>query len=47
MPVAKGKSSKVISKNIKEMIATGHPQAQAVAAALKAAGKSNKKKKGK
>lgn len=34
MPLLPGKSQKVISKNISEMVHSGHPQAQAVAAAL-------------
>jgi hypothetical protein len=34
MPLAKGKSRATISSNIKEMMAAGHPQRQAVAAAL-------------
>jgi len=34
MPLHKGKSQKVISENIKEMQASGHPHDQAVAAAL-------------
>lgn len=38
MPLAKGKSRKVISGNIKEMIASGHPRAQAIAASLRTAG---------
>lgn len=37
MPLAKGKSRKVISGNIKEMRAAGHPQKQAVAAAMRQA----------
>jgi hypothetical protein len=37
MPLAKGKSKKVISHNIREMIHAGHPQAQAVAASLQQA----------
>lgn len=38
MPLAPGKSRKVIAKNIREMRRAGHPQAQAVAAALREAG---------
>jgi hypothetical protein len=34
MPLHPGKSRKVISENIREMVASGHPQKQAVAAAL-------------
>jgi hypothetical protein len=34
MPLAKGSSRATISKNIKEMVAAGHPVKQAVAAAL-------------
>ena len=34
MPLKTGSSKKIIGKNIKEMVATGHPQQQAVAAAL-------------
>jgi hypothetical protein len=37
MPLAKGKSQKVISSNIKEMIQAGKPKKVAVAAALNTA----------
>jgi len=42
-PLKAGKSRAVISKNIKEMIASGHPQAQAVAASLRQARESGAK----
>lgn len=43
MPLAKGKSKKTISKNIKEMKKAGYPQDQAVAASLNQARKSGAK----
>lgn len=39
MPLKKGKSEKVIGENISEMMHSGHPQAQSVAAAMANAGK--------
>lgn len=44
MPLKKGKSRKVVSANIKEMMHAGYKQSQAVAASLKKAGKARKKK---
>lgn len=43
MPLKKGKSRATISNNIREMIAAGHPQNQAVAAALSTARRSARK----
>ena len=39
MPLKKGRSKKVIDENISEMMHSGHPQDQAIAAAMHKAGK--------
>ena len=44
MPLMKGKSKAVVSKNIRAEIAAGRPQKQAVAIALNTARKSKAKK---
>jgi len=44
-PLKKGKSDKVVSANIRELMDSGRPQKQAVAIALDKAGKSKKGKK--
>jgi hypothetical protein len=44
MPLKKGLSKVVISKNISEMIHSGHPKKQAIAVAHAMAGKSKKHK---
>lgn len=45
MPLKKGSSNKTVGENVKELIESGRSQPQAVAIALKKAGKSNKGKK--
>jgi hypothetical protein len=44
MPLAKGSSQSVISKNIKKLIEEGYPPKQATAIALEKSGKSKKDK---
>ncbi len=43
MPLKKGKSKKVVSANIRELMHTGRPQKQAIAIAMRQAGKARKK----
>ena len=45
MPLLKGNSRKITSQNIKEMMASGHPQDVAIAAAMNTAQRSQGLKK--
>lgn len=44
VPLKKGKSKKVVSKNISELRHSGYPEKQSIAIAMNKAGKSRKKK---
>ncbi len=45
MPLKKGKSKAVVSANIRELMHSGRPQKQAVAIAMRSAGKAKPKAK--
>jgi hypothetical protein len=47
MPLRRGSSRKIVSENIREMVRSGHPQKQAVAAALRQSRAGKGKRKGK
>ena len=44
MPLEKGSSKETVSKNISELVKSGHPQKQAIAIAMKEAGLSKNAK---
>lgn len=44
MPLKKGKSKKIVSQNINELVRSGKPKKQAIAIAMDKAGKTRKKK---
>jgi hypothetical protein len=46
MPLKSGRSRKVVSSNIRAEIKAGRPRKQAIAIALRKAGKSRRRKKG-
>jgi hypothetical protein len=43
MPLKRGSSKKVVSANIRELMHSGRPQRQAIAIAMKKAGKARKR----